>query len=163
MPKILTKIGLVLVIIIGYFFGIRELRQEIHSIYLGTILPAEYGAINSDLSFYSQSSVSFTFCEDCSEYGKGWQFRIPFDSYWLFSMITLVLISADKQSYLNLAYIHLSAGILTLCLVLIGIQGINVLMMTTDFISRYGIPLASFGYVAFVYGNSKKNGSDGES
>ena len=60
MSNILKRVGLAIVIVVLYFLGIRELRQEIHHLYMGTILPQEYGEINEHYSYYAQSSVSFT-------------------------------------------------------------------------------------------------------
>lgn len=155
MPNVLKKVGLAAAVIVIYFLGIREVRQEVHDFYMGTILPEEYGEINNQYSFYSQSSVSFTICSECSEYGKGWLFKVPFGSFWLFGAFALVLISAKRESYLILSAIHLSAGILTFLFVLIGKNGFDVLMIGTDFISRYLLPLFSLGYVALVIGQSK--------
>ncbi|MBO6792736.1 MAG: hypothetical protein JJ895_02405 [Balneolaceae bacterium] len=159
MHNILKKVLIVLAVAVIYFFGIRELRKSIHEIYRGTLLPNDYGIVNEDLSFYAQSSVSFTFCNDCEEYGKGWQFKIPFGSFFLFSVIGLVLIGVDHIPYIVLSGFHFMMGILTLILVCLAINYTSSLLIIVDFISRYLLPLGSFGYVAFVYGKSKMKDS----
>jgi len=162
MSNVLKKAGLAAAVVVIYFFVIREVRQEVHNFYMGTVLPDEHGEINDHYSFYSQSSVSFTICSECTEYGKGWLFKVPFGSFWLFGAFALVLISAKRESYLILSAIHLSAGVVTFLFVLIGQNGFDILMIGTDFISRYLLPLFSLGYVALVIGQSKTKSTPDE-
>lgn len=155
MLDILKKVGLVTLVVLIYFFGIRELRQELHDLYMGTLLPTEYGEINEHYLFYSQSSVSFSFDSIQNAMSEGWQFRMPFDSYWLFGTIVLVLIGASKMEYVILSVVHLTTGIFTGLLVAIGLSGNDIFLITTDFICRYLIPLVSLGYVAILTGKEK--------
>lgn len=48
-------------------------------------------------------------------------------------------------------------GVTTVILVVIGIKFSTALLIVVDFISRYLLPLGSFGYVAFLYGKLKMN------
>ena len=159
MHRILKKGGLAVLIVLIYFFGIRELRQEVHDLYMGTVLPDEYGQINDDYSFYSQSSVSFTIIPNSTSSQISWQFRIPFDSYWLFGTFVLILIGASKKEYIVLSTIHLVSGISNTILVAIGIFGYDIFLILTDFNCRYLIPLASLGYVAVIVGTKKSKSS----
>lgn len=124
---------------------------------MGTILPVEYGLINENISFYAQSSVSFTFCDSCKEYGKGWQFKIPFGSFFLFGVIGLLIMGVDKIPFLYLSGFHFLSGLLSTILVMLAINYSMSLFIIVDFISRYLLPLGSFGYVAFLYGKLKMN------
>jgi hypothetical protein len=155
MLSILKKIVLAIFIVVIYFFVIRELRQELHNFYMGTLLPTEYGEINEEYFFYSQSSVSFTITSINETLSKGWQFKMPFDSYWMFGSFVLALIGATKKEYRNLSLIHLASGLVTLILVVIGIKGYDIFLILTDFICRYLIPLASLGYVSIIVGGNK--------
>ncbi len=152
MSNILKRVGLAIVIVVLYFLGIRELRQEMHQLYMGTILPQEYGEINEHYSYYAQSSVSFTITATSETETKGWQFRIPFDSYWLFGTLILVLFGKSRKEYFYLSLIHIISGLITLCCVIIGLKGFDIFLITTDFICRYLIPLASLGYVSLIVG-----------
>lgn len=67
---------------------------------MGTILPAEYGEINENISFYAQSSVSFTLVDLKAENHKGWQFKIPFGSFYLFAVIGLLFYKVIKKPML---------------------------------------------------------------
>lgn len=124
---------------------------------MGTILPAEYGEINENISFYAQSSVSFTLVDLKAENHKGWQFKIPFGSFYLFAVIGLLFLQSDKKTYALLSGFHLLMGVTTVILVVIGIKFSTALLIVVDFISRYLLPLGSFGYVAFLYGKLKMN------
>jgi hypothetical protein len=161
MPDFLKKGILAVVLVLVYFLGIREVRQVVHDFYMGTVMPSKYGQINENYVFYSQSSVSFTIVDSAESSSKGWQFRIPFDSYWLFGTFALILAGASLRQFVFLVYMHIAAGLITLVFVWIGIKGFDVLLIATDFICRYLIPLISLGYAAFVIGNKKwKEGPD---
>jgi hypothetical protein len=156
MLSILKKGLLVGVCIIAYFFGIRELRQEMHDAYMGTIFPETYGQINDDYSYLSVSSVSFTIYTIDDTQPKAWQFRMPFDSYWLFGTLGLILLGARKENYVALIAIHLTTGLLNVLFVIIGLIGYDFLLISVDFICRYLIPLASLGYVSIVFGQHQR-------
>ena len=157
MPDFLKKGLLIVAIFCLYFFGVRELRKSVHDLYLGTLLPADYGTINGDLSFYAQTSVSFTITDSSKQNHKGWQFKVPFGSFFLFAVIGLLIIDGSLRTIYVLSGFHLSMGILSVLLVYLGINHVTQLLIIVDFVSRYLLPLGSFGYVAFVYGKMKKS------
>ncbi len=156
MLSILKRGLLVSICVIAYFFGIRELRQEMHDVYMGTIFPETYGQINEDYSYISESSVSFTIYTIDDTQSKAWQFRMPFDSYWLFGTLGLILLGAKKENYVALIAIHLTTGVLNVLFVVIGLKGYDFLLISVDFICRYLIPLASLGYVSIVFGQHQR-------
>ncbi|GAB5409649.1 MAG: hypothetical protein BalsKO_20140 [Balneolaceae bacterium] len=151
MPKLLKKTLLIIGFVLFYFLGIREVRGVIHDAHYGSILPSQQGVISSELYFEAQSSVSFTFRETYLEHGYGWQYKIPFGSFFLFATIGLLMIEVSKREYGILVLIHLFGGIISFLFVLMGLHVWVKFMIIPDLLSRYLLPLSSMGYVALMY------------
>ena len=73
MQSLLKKAAIISAIIVIYFLGIRHLRQVAVSVLMGSLLPPDYGMVNKEIEFYSQSTVSFTFTTPTSD-SNGWNF-----------------------------------------------------------------------------------------
>lgn len=147
LKKLLLIIGFVLL----YFLGVREVRGIIHDAHYGIILPSQQGLITNEVGFESQSSVSFTFYELNTESGHGWQYKIPYGSFFLFAIIGLISIGASMKDYWILILIHLFAGIISFSFVLMGIHFWVKLLMISDLLTRYLLPISSMGFVALIY------------
>ena len=156
MSNILKRVGLAIFIILIYFLGIRELRKEMHDLYVGTIFPENYGQINEHYAYSSQSSVAFVIYAINGTQPKGWDLRMPFDSYWLFGTIGLIFLGSRKDNFVVLIAIHLVTGVLNVLFVLIGLKGYDFFLFSVDFMCRYLIPLASLGYVSTRFGQHER-------
>lgn len=154
LKKGLLVIGFVLI----YFLGVREVRKVVHNFHLGTILPAQLGQINNQLEFESQSSVSFTFHKLGTEKGHGWQYKMPFGSFFLFGTIGLILSGTNRKEFGILSAIHVVGGVVSFTFVFIGLQGWANFLIIPDLLSRYLIPVSSLGFVALTYVQKKPKG-----
>ncbi|HCD53570.1 MAG TPA: hypothetical protein DEQ34_14065 [Balneolaceae bacterium] len=145
------KKSLLLIVLIGvYFLGLREIRKIGHNALMGSLLPDNYGEITDGLFFFSQSSVSFTLAESM-EADHGWQYKMPFGSFFLFSILGLVFVGGKSSDYGVLALIHVTGFVLSTLFVWIGLRAGNGFFVVPDMLSRYLVPLASLGLVALVY------------
>lgn len=162
MFKLFKKALLIIGFILLYFLGIREVRKVVHELHLGTVFPEQLSVIDDELEIESQSSVSFTFYNLQYEKGHGWQYKIPFGSFFLLAVIGLILIDANGKEYATLASIHIIGGLISFLFVLMGINiWINFLIIP-DLLGRYLIPISSLGYVALSYVQKKQKVLDGE-
>lgn len=139
-----------MVMIVLYFGPFRGVRAWVHDGLMGTLLPAEHGPITNTIQFDSNASVSFNFFYSHSKDPDGWQFKIPFGAFFLFSIIGLVAISAGKNSYLLLVLLHFLGGVMSLCCVWLGIHVQPYFLVVPDFLGRYLLPLGSLGLVAIT-------------
>ncbi|RNC86041.1 MAG: hypothetical protein ED557_04525 [Balneola sp.] len=157
---LLKKLLLLTIVVIVYFFGIRNLRSLVHDFHLGSVLPTSSGLIDGDtsLSFYSQSSVSYTFYYN-SDSSYTWVYKIPYGAFFLFSLLGLILIDAKRVDYLILIGIHFTSGLISFLFLLVGINFYHYLLIVPDLLSRYLVPLFSLGLVGFAY--LKKDGKLG--
>ncbi len=156
MPNLLKKGLIILGFVLIYFIGIRQARSFIHDLHLGTILPDEYGVINEDVGFMAESSVSFTAFLLGGKTPHGWQYKIPFGSFFLFSMIGLIIIDSKRKHYYILTSIHLIGGVISFSFFVLGINTFTQFLVIPDIISRYLLPVCSLGVVALSY-LEKKN------
>ncbi len=150
---LLKKLLLFIVIVAIYFLGVRKVRSAIHDVHLGSILPNTYGLVEEDsnIAFFAQSSVGFTFYEQSEESSYNWQYKIPFGSFFLFSVLGLVLVGAGKNEYLILAGIHVISGLISFFFLAIGINFYHNFLLVPDLLSRYLVPLCSLGLVGLAY------------
>tara|TARA_R110000868_G_scaffold383578_10_gene650735 strand:- start:7977 stop:8465 length:489 start_codon:yes stop_codon:yes gene_type:complete len=156
LKKGLFIIGFVLI----YFVGIREVRKVIHEGHFGTVFPEQLGSINDELRLEAQSSVSFTLLEVKENNGHGWQYKMPFGSFFLFAILGLILLGANRKDYTILSLIHIIGGIISFLFVLLGINiGVKFLIIP-DLLSRYLIPVSSLGFVALTYLQKNSRDSD---
>ena len=133
-----------------YFSLFRDIRGVLHENLRGTILPENYGVINDEIAFITPSSVAFILYRFESNPENGWQYKMPFGSFFLFSLIGLVFIKAKRKSFLILISFHFIGGLLSTLFVWIGIHGFTNALIFTDFISRYLLPIGSLGLVALT-------------
>lgn len=162
MYSLLRKALYIAVFVSIYFLGIREIRALIHDAHLGTVLPEQYGQISSELSFYPQSSVSFTFFKTGTEFKPEWQYKIPFGLFFLLAILGLISIGADNRMFVYLVSIHFAAGLLSFLMMVIAVNGLRSFIIIPDLISRYLIPLCSLGLVALTYLEQKNKISEYE-
>lgn len=155
----LKKVFIVVLVALVYFVGVRGIRSAIHNYHMGSILPDEYGEINEDLIFYSQSSVSFTFEYNSNKEFTKKMYKIPFGMFFLFALVGLIFIGVVKQSYYYLAGIHFGGGFISFLALWYSIPNHPYFLVIPDMISRYLIPLLSLGLVALSY-LQKKNSTD---
>ena len=141
------KLVLIFFFIAFYFFILRSGRAVLHDQLMGTLLPQEYGAIQDDLAFHSQSTVSFMIFSS-QVINHGWQYKMPFGSFFLFAMIGLMGIKSRKSGYIQLTVLHAVGFVIGTMAVWIGINGFPRALILTDFISRYLVPVGSLGLVA---------------
>ncbi len=158
MLNLLKKGLLVISFVLIYFLGVREVRKVVHNIHLGTVLPTQLGQINNQIDFESQSSVSFTFHKLGTEKSHGWQYKMPFGSFFLFGTIGLILLGASRKDFGILSAIHIVGGVVSFIFVLIGVHGWVNFLIIPDILSRYLIPVSSLGFVALTYVQKKPKG-----
>ncbi len=156
MPNLFKKGLIILGFTLIYFLGIRQVRSFIHELHLGTILPEEYGVINEDIGFMAESSVSFTAFLLSEVKPHGWQYKIPFGSFFLFSAIGLIIIDSERKHYYILSLIHFIGGIVSFSFFVLGINVFTPVLIIPDIIARYLMPVCSLGVVALSY-LEKKN------
>lgn len=154
---LLKKLLLFIVIVLIYFLGIRNLRAVVHDLHFGSVLPDTYGLVgeSTNLTFYSQSTVSYTFVYQPDETEYIWIYKIPFDSFFLFAMLGLVFLNAKKDDYLILTGIHFTSGLISLLFLVLGIHFQHYLLLVPDLLSRYLVPLCSLGMVGLAYLKNK--------
>lgn len=161
MVDLAKKLVLIVCFIAIYFFMLRSGRALLHDQLMGTLLPKEYGVIQDNLAFLSQSSVSFTIY-DIIQNSHGWQYKMPFGSFFLFAMIGLIAIKSGKSGYLQLIGLHLAGFIIATIAVWVALKGVTNAMVITDFISRYLVPVGSLGLVAITYMQMKNERIGGQ-
>lgn len=135
------------------------MRSAIHNAHMGSVLPSKYGEIDSDLIFYSQSSVSFTFEYNANTEFTKKMYKIPFGMFFLFSMIGLIMLGSRKEAFYILIVIHFLGGIISFLALIYSVPDHPYYLVIPDMIGRYLIPLLSLGLVALSY-LQKKNGAD---
>ncbi len=155
---LLKKFLLIIIVVAIYFIGVRKLRAAIHDLHLGSILPTSYGVIDEDseVTFFAQSSVSYTFYYQSDEANYIWMYKIPFGSFFLFAVLGLILVNAKKNDYLILVGIHLISGLIALLFLILGLNLQKYFLIIPDLLSRYLVPLCSLGMVGYTY--LKNNG-----
>lgn len=143
----IKRVLLICIVILFYFSVFRSVRSWGHDQLMGTLLPDEYGVIVDNLAFYSQSSVSFTIY-DTIKNNHGWQYKMPFGSFFLFSIIGLIAIKSGKEAFFQLIGLHVIGFLIATITLFIGLKSAAQAFIVTDFISRYLIPVGSLGLVA---------------
>lgn len=159
MPKLFKKLFLCVIVVAVYFGGVRKLRNVIHDAHIGTILPKENGEINSNLSFYTEGAVSFSFTLSSDSNFTSKKYKIPFGLFFLLPLIGLVILGTLRQDFFVLISIHLLGGIISFLALIYAIPEHPYVLIIPDMLSRYLIPLLSLGLVALSY-LQKKNSTD---
>lgn len=156
MLDLLKRVVLIIGVILFYFFIFRSARVWGHDQLLGSLLPDSYGTVNSDVGFFSPSTVGFMLYRIGENPENGWQYKMPFGSFFLFAMIGLIAIKSGKSGYFQLIGLHLAGFIIATIAVWIALKNVTNALVITDFISRYLVPVGSLGLVAISH-MQKKN------
>ena len=142
MLKLLKKALFIVGFILLYFVGIREVRKGLLSIQAPTLEEVS----NYEIEFISGVSVSISPVAN-----KSFQYRIPFDSFLLFSGIGLIALGGSRKFFYYLFAVQFAGGVLSTIFLWIGIQTTYYFLVVPDMVARYLLPLSSLGLVALYY------------
>lgn len=142
MHKLLKKAFFIIGFILLYFVAIREVRKVMLQI---------QAPLLEEVSVYEIESVSGVSLTISPIPHKKFQYRIPFDSFLLFSGIGLIALGASIRFFYYLFTVQLAGGILSTIFLWLGVQTTYYFLIVPDIIGRYLIPLSSLGLVALYY------------
>ena len=153
MQKLFKKVLLIVFFIFVYFLGIRSVRESIVAIQRDSII--ELVSEKQELTVELQS-VSFKFDFHRDGFDKELTSKLSFGMFFLFAVIGFIVIDTPSRMYYILLGIHLIGAVLVTSFTWISLKSNPLLLTIPDFLSRYLIPLSSFGLVALSYLQKKK-------
>lgn len=148
----LYKTILVVLFILFHFTISRSLRTAIFQFQVPASL-IENIENDAQLKIYDLSARLIYIELDSKEYHRVWSYKFPFGQFFLFGMLGLLIIGADKIMYYILIGSHFIIVLLSSIVFRLDVVQNWNLLNIPDFLSIYLAPLSAFGVVtlAFMY------------
>jgi hypothetical protein len=154
MRKYGIRIGVTLGLVIIYFFLLRPLRAELNKYIYQPIVEKSMSQNERIYTDKEASSVSnYIFWSDGDAPPHVLSIKFPFGLHFLLGIIGLVILGAKKSFYIYLVSIQVFGSLSALLCLYLGSLTIIQLLVISDLLLRYLIPLCSLGMVplAFIY------------
>jgi hypothetical protein len=150
--------GLALACIVIYFLLLRPFRAEFNQYVYQPVV--QQSIEQSDQLFEggeSSSVSSYLIWGDTIESGKDLHIKVPFGLHFLLAIIGLVLISAKRSFYLYLLGVQVGGSLMALFCLYLGSLTIVQLLIISDLLLRYLVPLCSLGMVPLAFIDQRKS------
>ncbi len=144
------KILLIVVFVAFHFTISRGIRTALFKVQVPEQLIERIE--NNNVFHIQELSTRLIYIElDYNQYHREWKYKLPFGQFFLFGILGLIIIGADKVMYYLLIGAH--AIIVLLSGIVFRMDVINnyYLLNVPDFLSIYLAPLSAFGVVTLAY------------
>jgi hypothetical protein len=150
------RIGLAVGVVVVYFFILRPLRVEINKYIYNPIVDISIKQSEQIFMGVESNSVSNSVKWEVNNTEKYLYINVALGLQFLISVLGLVILGSNKSYYFYLIAIQVLGSLLVLlCLYLGSITAVRLLIVS-DLLVRYLIPLCSYGLVLLLFIHQKQ-------
>lgn len=152
----LKKLIFVIIYALFHLLILREIRTALFSWQVNDEVIQNVD-VNSHLLISNLDTrlVLFEYTKD--DFHKFWNYKVPFGSFFFIGMIGLILLGAGKKYFLYLIGIHAFVLLTGTLIFRIDMMQHFRLLIITDLLSRYLIPLCSLGMIPLALIETKNS------
>ncbi|HBX67699.1 MAG: hypothetical protein CL670_05685 [Balneola sp.] len=150
------RIGVIFGFVLIYFLVLRPLRVEINKFIYSPVVEVSIESSEQIFSGVESSSVSNSVRWETNNTEKYLYINVALGLQFFISIIGFVIIGADKSFYFYLFNVQLLGSLLALLCLYLGSVTVVQLLIVTDLLVRYLIPLCSLGLVLLALIHKKQ-------
>lgn len=151
------KITLITLYLLFHLFVMRDVRTWMFSSQFDAdLIERVENSTNLRFEILDIRLVYFEYEKD--DFHKFWHYKVPFGSFFLIGMVGLIVLNARRHYYFILIGIHVLVLLICSIIFMMDIAQYYQLLIITDLLSRYLIPLCSIGIIPLAF-LERKEGS----